>query len=303
MDPSWPYPSTSQYYPYQFDVNYFNYHYNNGQQQRNQPDATAQSSGHINVPSQSQESNPTTAGSSEIESATTTSSNLKKYERWTHDQQQMLVQLWADRQDIINSKDNRKAWKDIAETLNKKCKTNKTSDKCIRKMKYLVDLYKAKRDWNKNQTGGPLRKSIFYDEIDEVLGCRDSVTFAHVKETDATASSNSSTSTSTANSPASTAATPGSNPDESDAEKGEKDDAKSKNESRTDRKKRRRKRRREEDDDGDLKEAIEGIAAQGERVVGSMERMLESQTQQMAMMNNFLGDFLKIVAKDNSKDK
>ena len=47
-------------------------------------------------------------------------------------------------------------------------------------MKYLIDRYKEAKDWNTKQTGGNLQKTIFYDENDEVLGCRDAVTMKRV---------------------------------------------------------------------------------------------------------------------------
>ena len=89
---------------------------------------------------------------------------------------------------MINSKDSRDAWREIAKAINNKFKTNKTVDKCLRKIKYLIDAYKEKKEWNRNQTGGNLRKSIFYDEIDAVLGCRDAVTLKHVQEAGDTSS-------------------------------------------------------------------------------------------------------------------
>ena len=115
-------------------------------------------------------------------------STAKKYDKWTNDQQRYLIQLWADKQDMINSKDSRNAWREIAEAINNKFKTNKTVDKCLRKIKYLINAYKEKKEWNRNQTGGNLRKSVFYDEIDAVLGCRDAVTLKHVQEAGDTSS-------------------------------------------------------------------------------------------------------------------
>ena len=98
-------------------------------------------------------------------------STTKKYDKWTNEQQRYLLQSWADQQDMINSKDSRNAWREIAETINNKFKTNKIMDKCLRKIKFLIDGYKENKEWNRNQTGGNLRKTIFYDEINAVLGC------------------------------------------------------------------------------------------------------------------------------------
>ena len=65
----------------------------------------------------------------------------------------------------------------------------------VRKIKFLIDGYKENKDWNRNQTGGNLRKSIFYDEIDAVLGCRDAVTLKQVQEAGDTSSAISSAGT------------------------------------------------------------------------------------------------------------
>ena len=93
----------------------------------------------------------------------------------------------------LESKNARKVWNKIVDDLNTRFKSNRTVDKCMGKIKYLIDNYKEKKDWNRNQSGGNYRKSPFYDEIDEVLGCRDFVTFSNVKES-AVVSPNASTS-------------------------------------------------------------------------------------------------------------
>lgn len=49
-------------------------------------------------------------------------------------------------------------------------------------MKYWIEQYKGAKDWNSKQTGGNLKQSVHYNEIDEVLGCRDAVTLNRVGE-------------------------------------------------------------------------------------------------------------------------
>ena len=66
------------------------------------------------------------------------------------------------------------------EELNRHLRCNKTVEKCIRKMKYIISRYKELQEWNRKQTGGHIRKSVHYDKIDSVLGCRDIVTLKHV---------------------------------------------------------------------------------------------------------------------------
>ena len=51
---------------------------------------------------------------------------------------------------MINSKDSRNAWREIAAAINNKFKTNKTVDECLQKIKYLIDAYKEKKEWNRN---------------------------------------------------------------------------------------------------------------------------------------------------------
>ena len=46
----------------------------------------------------------------------------------------------------------------------------------MKEIKYLIERYKEAKEWNRKQTRGSKKKSMFYDEIDAVLGCRDIVT-------------------------------------------------------------------------------------------------------------------------------
>ena len=50
----------------------------------------------------------------------------------------------------------------------------------MKKIKYLIEHYKEAKEWNRKQTGGSKKKSMFYDEIDAVQGCRDIVTLTNV---------------------------------------------------------------------------------------------------------------------------
>ena len=56
----------------------------------------------------------------QLDSQSPSQSTAKKYDKWTNEQQRYLVQLWADKQDLINSKDSRNAWREIAEAINNK---------------------------------------------------------------------------------------------------------------------------------------------------------------------------------------
>ena len=49
-------------------------------------------------------------------------------------------------------------------------------------MKYWIDRYKATKDWIRRQSKGNRKQLLFYEEIDQVLGCRDGVTLRHVAQ-------------------------------------------------------------------------------------------------------------------------
>ena len=127
--------------------------------------------------------NSSTPSSRSTSSRPTSSAESKKaQDRWSKEEEKWLVQLWAEKHDQLESRESRKTWAWIAEKISKALGTNKTADKCMREMKYFIERYKNAKDWNKNQTGGSLRKSVYYDEVDKILGCRDMVTFNHVAE-------------------------------------------------------------------------------------------------------------------------
>jgi len=113
---------------------------------------------------------------------TSSSAETKKVQdRWGKEEENLLVQLWAEKHDQLESRESRKTWAWIAEKISKTLRTNKIADKCIRKMMYIIERYKNAKDWNKNQTGGSLRKSVYYDEVDKILGCcsQYGMVFAH----------------------------------------------------------------------------------------------------------------------------
>ena len=98
-------------------------------------------------------------------------STQKSRERWQTKDKAVLVQLWADNTERLESKDSRKAWDEIVRALNDKQGITKTVDQCQRKLKHLKNLYKEKKDWNRKQSGGNIQKSPHYDALDAVLGC------------------------------------------------------------------------------------------------------------------------------------
>ena len=116
-------------------------------------------------------------------------------------------------------------------------------------MKYLVDRYKQAKDWNSKQSGGNRKKSAHYDEIDEVLGCRDIVTLQNVQEAGSVSEESDTSKTS----------------NNASVECGDDAGTAGKKEARSAREKTKKREREEEEDDEDrkmLKSALSGVETQ-----------------------------------------
>ena len=180
---------------------------------------------------------PSSAGSSPESSESNKKKKGKKYDTWSQAEQRLLVQLWAENHELLESRESRTAWRKICEEVNARMETSKTVEKCIKKIKYLIDRYKETKEWNRKQSGGSKKQSLFYDEIAAVLGCRDIVTLSHVSEA-GTTSTHASSSSATSSSACSAASG-----DQSGTLKGDAREQKKK-EVRSERKKNTRKRSR-----------------------------------------------------------
>lgn len=64
--------------------------------------------------------------------------------------------------------------------LNVRLGANKNQEQCSRNMQYLIGKYKEAHDWNVHQTRGDRKSISYYEEINEILGCWDGMTFRHV---------------------------------------------------------------------------------------------------------------------------
>ena len=56
------------------------------------------------------------------------------------------------------------------------------------------------------------------------------------------------------------------------------------------------------DSDEEFKMALKDMRQQGEKVTAFMDSLQQSQTQQLAMMNQFMGSIVKILGQQNEKD-
>ena len=58
----------------------------------------------------------------------------------------------------------------MVDELNAKYNHRRKVEKCRRKMKYLVDKYMERKDWNPKQSGGSIWNSPHYVEIQSASG-------------------------------------------------------------------------------------------------------------------------------------
>ena len=192
----------------------------------------------------------------------------------------------------------------------KRSRTKKPVEKCQRKIKELIDKYKDAKTWNKTQSGGQLRKSVFYDKIDRVLGTRDVVTLKHVVEagmrTDSPIPNLTSPSTDDSVAPGSSSGTPSPQPSTrgtSGTSSGESSNAV--NRPSRARKERKRATKRKIPEDGKDKEAtllkrsIESIEKQGKKLTEIMQGLQENQSKQLEMVASFMGSLVEAIKEKN----
>lgn len=65
----------------------------------------------------------------------------ESYDKWTNEELSLLVDLWAEKHNHLESKDARKDWLEIGNEIEMNLGTKKTAEKCQRKIKYLIDKY------------------------------------------------------------------------------------------------------------------------------------------------------------------
>ena len=204
----------------------------------------------------------------------------KQYDSWTKEEQKTLFNLWAERYERLESKDARKVWDEIAQEINRKFGTKRISNKCQKKIKYLIEKYKNAKDWNCKQTRGHRRHPDFYEEIDAVLGCRDVVTLRNVAEAGSSASISAATPTSA----------------------GETESQESSPEARTERKRKRKRARTEEQDEEErdlLKSSLTGLETQRKDMNAFMESFTKVQEQQVNTMNVLVGALTNFLQNSN----
>ena len=219
----------------------------------------------------------------------------KSRERWQTKDEAVLVQLWADNIERLESKDSRKAWDEIVRALNDKQGITKTVDQCQRKLKHLKNLYKEKKDWNRKQSGGNIQKSPHYDALDAVLGCRDVITCKKLRQVGITTPEPALDEQTLESSSTPSPATPSSTNSESSAET-------TRRKERKNRRKRTRAAESDSEDEG-FKDVIKKLSSADDSLSRAIEGIQTAQVQQNQLMTQLLGSFNQNMdAKTSKKD-
>ena len=175
------------------------------------------------------------------------------------------------------------------------------------------------KSWNKSPTRGHIRKSVFYDKIDRVLGTRDISTMKHVVEAGTSTASPSSLSANppsdhdgsqpstsgTPSPPESSIASSGTSGTSNEISDGEVNLAGPSKQCRKVRK-RTTKRKVPTEDAGmekavSIKKSLESIEKQGENLTAFMEGKQQNHGKQLEMIASFMGSLLEAI-KDKKID-
>ena len=203
----------------------------------------------------------------------------KVYDTWSAEEQKLLVQLWCENFERLNCIATRKAtWEWISEEINNRLGRRKTIQKCMRKMKYIIERYKDAKEWNARQTGNYCRKSIFYDEIDAIMGNQEAVPIKHVVQAAA-------------------------NDTHGEPETSSEIQQTSQHQARSSRKKARKRQRLDEQEEQDmLKQVFSDLREQRSNMKDFMATFNQMQSQQMETMNTFLSAMTQFLQQSCHKE-
>ena len=107
-------------------------------------------------------------------------SNKRTRESWNYAQTAVLVKLWKENIQLIESSRCNEAWHIIQIEVSK-LGIEKSKRQCTDKLRNLKDQYKRAKE--NNRTSGAAPKTLpFFDDFDEILGNRDIVNIPEFKE-------------------------------------------------------------------------------------------------------------------------
>ena len=107
-------------------------------------------------------------------------SNKRTRESWNYQQTSILVKLWKENINLLKSSRCNETWFHIRKEL---CKhgPKKSKKQCTDKLRNLKELYKKAKE-NNPASGAAPETSPFYQDFDEILGCRDIMNIPELKE-------------------------------------------------------------------------------------------------------------------------
>ena len=104
----------------------------------------------------------------------------KTRNRWTYGQSKCIVNLWCEKQDMLNSSRCNQAWSSIKVEADK-YGNSKSVIQCKNKIKALKDQYKKAKE-NNGKSGEEPKSSTFYDQFDRILSEKTIFTMSEFKE-------------------------------------------------------------------------------------------------------------------------
>ena len=107
-------------------------------------------------------------------------SNKRTRESWNYAQTAVLLKLWKENIQLIESSRCNEAWHTIQIEVSK-LGIDKSKRQCTDKLRNLKDQYKRAKEINRTSGAAP-KTSPFFDDFDEILGTRDIVNIPEFKE-------------------------------------------------------------------------------------------------------------------------
>ena len=104
----------------------------------------------------------------------------KKRERWNEKQSDLLVQLWKQKYQLLQSTRCNEVWNNIKTEI-EKLGSEKSLKQIKTKLRNLKDTYKKAKENNKKSGASP-EFPRYYQDFDEVLGSRDIINLPEVRE-------------------------------------------------------------------------------------------------------------------------
>ncbi|KAK2553061.1 hypothetical protein P5673_025788 [Acropora cervicornis] len=114
-----------------------------------------------------------------IENSSKDASTKCRSPNWSDAEVRFLITTWKDRHPI-RKRQNSAVWESIAKELNSLLREQgltsiRTAAQCKAKIKNLEDEYKHVKDHN-SKSGNDRESSAYYEELNEILGCRAKIT-------------------------------------------------------------------------------------------------------------------------------